>query len=935
MQPFFSVLSRIHSRVLSGALTAFAVAGLLVYGSTSLAQLGGLPIQEQIQLFQSLPPAQQRALIRELQRDLPPAQRETFMQLLQGEQRPGGQLTEPELDMDPSTAVDTRDERAERDRRRDRFRAGDTLVADFEFREDALTDRSDDERRRLREFRERLLDGNPYRLDSSGQLYLPGVPTIGLNGLNVVETMVRLEAEASLRIFDILVTPLPLEPMGIDALEPFGYEIFRGTPSTFAPETDIPAPVNYVVGPGDTINVQLFGNQNIEYFLTVSRDGTVNFPQIGPVNVSGLTFTEVRNVLTERVTEQMIGVRASITLGELRSIRVFVLGEVERPGSYSVSSLATITNALLTSGGVRRIGSLRNVRLMRDGEVISTLDLYELLLRGDTRNDVRLQPGDAIFVPPVGQTIAVDGEVRRPAIYELRNERTVAEIVSLAGGLMPNANRGTLKLERIVPGRGTTVQDIDLNVAGGAAVAVQDGDVLRALANLDLLEDAVRLEGNVNQPGIFQWFPGMRLRDLLPSPEMLKPMSDVNYVLIRREPQPNVSVETLSADLAAAWVQPGSAGNVLLQPRDTVYVFNLETGRRHIVAPIITQIRAQLPANQAVPVVRVGGQVRAPGDYPLNAGMRVSDLLRAGGGMTPSAYATEAELTRYAVVNGEYRETGVLTVDLAAVLAGNQGADLTLAPYDFLAIKEVPRWREQHSVQLRGELMFPGEYTIRHGETLSQVIERAGGLTDLAFPEGSIFIRRELQEREREQIQTLARRVQADLAALSLSDAGAAEALTVGQSLVEQLRDAEATGRLVIRLSDIMNGRHEADILLKDGDQLLVPERSQVVTVIGEVQSPTSHVFDGSLTRADYLASSGGLTARADARRVYVVRANGEVVTESGSRWFQRRGGGEIRPGDTVVAPIQVDRIRPLTLWGSVTQIVYNLAIAAAAVNSF
>jgi protein involved in polysaccharide export with SLBB domain len=230
-----------------------------------------------------------------------------------------------------------------------------------------------------------------------------------------------------------------------------------------------------------------------------------------------MSFGQLRDAINERVAEQMIGVRASVTLGELRSIQVFVLGDVARPGSYTVSGLATMTNALLASGGVKPIGSLRNVALRRGGNTVSTLDLYDLLLRGDTRGDARLQPGDAVFVPPIGGTVTIDGEVRRPAIYEVNNEQSVAELVALAGGLNAAANRSAVKLERVVPNRGTTVQDIDL-ATPGAQTAVRDGDVLRVPPNLEQLQTSVRLAGNVFQPGLYQWRDGMRLRDLLPGP---------------------------------------------------------------------------------------------------------------------------------------------------------------------------------------------------------------------------------------------------------------------------------------------------------------------------------------------------------------------------------------------------------------------------------
>ena len=276
-----------------------------------------------------------------------------------------------------------------------------------------------------------------------------------------------------------------------------------------------------------------------------------------------------------------------------------------------------------------------------------------------------------------------------------------------------------------------------------------------------------------------------------------------------------------------------------------------------------------------------------------------------------------------------------MTVDLGSVLRGNGETDFVLLPYDYLNIKEVSRWRGQQTVTLSGELVFPGSYPIRQGETLSSVLNRAGGVTQFAFPQGSVFTRVEIRERERAQLLTLARRVEADLASISLSDPSAGDAVSIGQSLLNQLRNAEVTGRVTIRLDDIIAGRRGADLILQDGDELLVPEIRQEIAVLGEVQYATSHLFNATLTREDYIDRSGGLTRRADRARIYVVRANGEVVSEGGGRWFRRAGDTDIRPGDTIVAPIEVDRVRPLALWSSVTQIIYNLAIAAAAVNSF
>jgi polysaccharide export outer membrane protein len=891
-----------------------------------------LPVDEQIRMFNSMPPAQQQALIRELQQQLPPAQRQAVLQMLQPRETLGqpGEQMQPEqmqgLSIPEMGELTLEPEEV-------RFAAGDTLVVEFARREDAANANANGNAEDLARFEQRLARGNPYKLDSAGQLLLPAVPPIALAGLSLEEATVRVQAEPSLRPFTATLTRLPLQPLGFYALKPFGYDVFQGSPTTFAPATDIPVPADYVVGPGDTVYVQLFGAQNDEYFLTVSREGVINFPAFGPLSVSGLTFAELRNAVNEQVTERMIGVRASVTLGELRSIRVFVLGDVKRPGSYTVSGLSTMTNALLASGGVAEIGSLRNVSLRRDGNTVTTLDLYDLLLRGDTRADVRLQPGDVIFVPPLGPTVAVDGAVRRPAIYETKGERSVADLVALAGGLQANANRSAVKLERVVPGLGTSVRDLDITLPAGGGEAVRDGDIIRVLANLEQLEGSVRLEGNVFQPGLYQWRPGMRLSDLLPSSNFVRPMSDLNYVLVRREPQPNVRVEALSADLGAIWARAPGATDTALEPRDVVYVFNLDVGREHVTRPIIDAITAVAQPNSPEPVVRVGGQVRASGEYPLESGMRVSDLLRAGGGLAAAAYATSAELTRYAVIDGQYRETELVDIDLAGVMSGNPTADIVLAPYDYLNVKETPRWRGEESISVRGEVVFPGTYPIRRGETLSSVLRRAGGLTDLAFPEGSVFTRVELVEREKEQLEVLARRVERDLAAISVTDPNASQTISTGQALITQLREAVATGRLVIRLDEIIAGALEADVLLKHGDQLFVPDRRQEVTVIGEVQYATSHVFERSLGRDDYIAKSGGTTSRADDRRVYVVRANGEVVANAGARWFQRNSGNEVRPGDSIVVPLDVDQ--PLTRWTAITQIIYNMAIAAAAVSSF
>ena len=367
----------------------------------------------------------------------------------------------------------------------------------------------------------------------------------------------------------------------------------------------------------------------------------------------------------------------------------------------------------------------------------------------------------------------------------------------------------------------------------------------------------------------------------------------------------------------------------------------LDADRRTVVDELLAELRLQADFDATAWVVRVGGRVRAPGLYPLEPGMRVSDLLRAGGSLAESAYIIEAEVTRYEVVNNEYREAELISVDLAAVRAGIPEADLMLGAYDFLHVKEVTNWSEQQSVELRGEVRFPGTYPIRLNETLLSVIQRAGGLTDRAYVNGAVFTREQLREREARQLRELAERMEADLSALALEqtqsgDPQAGQTLATGQSLLSELNMATAVGRLAMDLQRVLDAEPGSsdDVILEDGDVLMVPGPMQSVTVLGEVQSPTSLLYDEGLSRDDYINLSGGMTRRADNDRIYIVRANGKVTSSGSRKWF-RATDMQVQPGDTIVVPTDIDRMRPLPLWSAVTTIIYNMAVAVAAVNSF
>jgi protein involved in polysaccharide export with SLBB domain len=797
----------------------------------------------------------------------------------------------------------------------------------------------EEDRARLDSLMTLIRSKNPYQLSRDGTLTLPGFPPMALLGLTEEQATLRLKAEPTFRNVDIRLTRLPIRKTGVERLKPFGYDLFDNPPSTFAPVTNVPVPSDYVVGPGDELDVQLYGTQNRNLKLIVARDGTVNFPEIGPLHVAGMRFEEAKADIESHVQHQMVGVRANVTMGDTRSIRVFVLGEAKYPGSYTVSGFGTITSALFAAGGVRKVGSLRNIQLKRRGALVRRLDLYDLLIRGDTTDDTRLQQGDVVFVPAVGTTVSVDGEVRRPAIYEIRGESTVADVLELAGGLTPEADPTRAALTRIEADERRVVVSVEL--PGGAKTErVRNGDVLRVMRLRPTLDSGVLVQGYVFTPGTFAWRQGLRLSDVIHSVDDLRPDADIHYLLIRREAPVTRHISVLSADLAAALNAPGSAADVELMPRDRITVFDLSTGRDHVIQPVLDELRLQGTSGEPSEVVHVDGQVRVPGEYPLQPGMKISDLVRAGGGTIDSAYGRAAELTRFTVIDGESRQTELVKVDLAAAMHGDPASDLVLAPFDTLSVREVPFWGQEENVVLKGEVRFPGTYSIRRGETLKSVIERAGGLTKYAFPEGSVFTRESLRKREQEQVDLLADRMQRDLTILAVQYSAAGQgngvaALSVGQSLLSQLRTAKAVGRLVIDLPRLMRSPpgSAADVVLRDGDQLIVPRYQQQVTVIGEVQSPTSHLYDPHLSREDYISMSGGMTRRADSGRIYVVRANGSVFAQEGSRWFAHST-VPIKPGDTIVVPLNAEKIPPLPFWQAVTQILYNVAIAVAAVHA-
>lgn len=730
-------------------------------------------------------------------------------------------------------------------------------------------------------------------------------------------------------------------------LKPYGYDLFAGSPTTFAPVTEIPVPANYTLGPGDVLRIQLWGKENQNLELPISRDGSISFPQSGPMSVAGLSFDEARQQIKKRVSEQYIGVEASVSLGELRSMRVFVLGEARNPGSYSVSSLSTITNALYVSGGIKQTGSLRNVQHKRDGKLLGTLDLYDLLMAGDSSEDSRLQPGDVVFIPSVGKRAGIDGEVYRPALYELNGENTLAELVEMAGGLTPQAYPQRINIERTNEDFLRIIAEADFTTPKGRRARIKAGDKVDIPSISDITGQYVEVTGAATRTGKFAWMPGMKVSSLLQNLDAdLMPTADKRYAAIVRTDQETDTISVLNLRLREAIRQKGGNEDLLLEEKDRILIFSDagkvkggEEGRNFtresLFSPVLQRLKSQASPTNPQQTIRISGPVRYPGEYPMPATRNLSDAVFVAGGLKDSASMYQAEVARYTIDENGVGQTRILNVNIADAMAGN--TNVQLESRDRILIKSIPDFARTRTVELKGEVRYPGQYTFRDGETLKEVLERAGGLTENAFPKGAVFSREKLRQLEAQRLREAEERLQGDLLGVQLEgdnfSGQSAERTQEVQNLLEEVQGSKPVGRLVIDLASVLNDPDYQSIRLQDGDTLTVPTIPQSVTVFGEVQFPTSHLHQAGLTVDDYLERSGGPTRQADESRVYVVKADGSVMLPEKSRWFGGRS-QKLEPGDTVIMPIDVDRLNQLELWSNVSQIVYQIALGAAAVGN-
>ncbi|KAF0218557.1 MAG: polysaccharide export [Geobacteraceae bacterium] len=723
-------------------------------------------------------------------------------------------------------------------------------------------------------------------------------------------------------------------------LRQFGYDFFKFSQASAASLDTLPVGSDYIIGPGDSLRIDLWGGMQARYDANVDRNGEISIPKIGNVKVWGLSYGQAKEVINKAISRIYKNYDLNVTLGKLRTIQVFVVGEVKAPGTYRVSSLATTINALSAAGGPSLNGSLRKINLLKEGKVVQQIDLYDMFLSGDRSKDVRLENGDTLFVPVIGPVVAVAGEVKRPGIYELKDKTALPQVLATAGGITAAGDTGRIQVERI-EGNSARIaldyepkgQSLDVDLAG---VEVFDRDMVKVFPVNEAVRKVVSLKGNVARPGDYQFRAGMRITDVIPSFAVLLPDSYLEAGEVARLVPPDLHREILSFNLKKA-LDGDAEENLLLQEQDTVKVFS----------------RWEM---QEKPTVSINGQVVNPGTFDFYPRMTVRDLVTAAGSLKRNAYLSNAELTRIVVENGKANATRI-GIDLGKALAGDPQQNMELHPDDVLIVRGIVDWLEatDRFVTLSGEVKFPGVYSIAKGERLSSVISRAGGYSDKAYLRGAKFTRKSVQESQQKRMNEVIARTendimqkQGELAALSASkeelDAtrAALEGLMKG---LDKLRTVKAEGRVVLHLASLDElQKSPYDLELQGGDTLKIPQTPSVVSVMGQVYNQTTLVYLPAKNIGFYLKKSGGPTRDAEEDEMYLIKADGSVMSRqqssSGIRWdddarswtFGGFMSTTMDPGDTLVVPQRLERIAWMRNIKDITTILSQIALTAGVI---
>jgi protein involved in polysaccharide export with SLBB domain len=691
-----------------------------------------------------------------------------------------------------------------------------------------------------------------------------------------------------LSVYEKIVKNIIINPDTIlKTLPVFGHDAFQNTKQgKFTSENFLSPPADYSISSGDEIKILLWGRINESYQLKVDREGSINIPHLGPVTVAGMPFSAMQKIIMDRL-QSIEGVQASITLGDLQSISVFIVGEVKSPGMYTISALSNVTNALFAAGGPNKQGALRAVQLKRNGAQIATVDFYDFLLSGKDNANLRLKSGDVIMVPIVKKMAAIAGNVRRSALFEIKQGTTLKDLIALAGGITPAAWINKIQIERFQNNQHQVVLDIESGTQEGKVdYEIQDGDIVKIFPIVLKDKNVVTLQGNVYRPGKYEFKEGMKISDVLPEYQSLLPETYFDYAMIIRQEPPNFLGRIIPFNLQKAMDDRASTDNMQLQARDFIIVYS-----RDYFEPDRT--------------VFIGGAVTNPGKQKLLENMKIKDLIIKAGGMLEEASEERGELYRR-VYNNNVIATEKTEFNVRLAMTDDVKHNLVLKKFDVIFIRNKIGWEQEKSVTLKGEIVFPGEYVLLQGETLGNLIERAGGFTAEAYLPAATLTRPSAKELEKKRVNEYVNQLESDALKMSTElmakqQAGDIQNLLLQQQmLLNKLRNSEITGRVVI---DLTNKNAYRDLILENGDSLFVPKQVGTVSVIGEVYNPATFRFEKNLSTVGYyIDMTGGFKENADVKNVYIFKANGSILTRKNINVMEYI----LSPADVVVVPQKV-----------------------------
>ena len=650
-------------------------------------------------------------------------------------------------------------------------------------------------------------------------------------------------------LFDRYRSTGSYQDISID-LKPFGFDFFQESSVSVAAERkDVPVPGDYVVGPGDEVKLFFWGRLNAQHNLLVDRDGNITIPQVGPVKVGGMTFEEMSKHLIKQ-SESMVGANIDVTMGSLKSIPIFVLGDVKRPGAYTIGSFATVTDALLIAGGPSGIGSLRHVQLRRKEKTVTTFDFYDLLIKGDKSKDAILQAGDVVFVPVVGPLVGVAGNVKRPAIYELKEKTNLKTLFDLAGGIIPTANTQQIQVERFIKNERQVVVDInDKELMRAKEIMLHDGDLVKVFNIVDKDVNAIYVEGNIKRPGKYEFRDGMRVSHVIKGVDGLLAETDMNYAVIKRLKPPQLEPELIPFNLGKAIGGKDHSEDKVLMARDTISIFSKWTF-------------------QEKPSLVVDGEVRSAGKFDLADNMTIKDAILLAGGLTTNAYLQYAELYRTDKIT---KKVSLVKFNPRKVLDGDKEENMVLKDQDRIMIHSVLGYEYQKTVTIDGEVLRPGEFQYTENMTVRDLVLAAGNIKESAY---------------------------LDQAELS--------------SQVIESGDKAKTVHRKVNLRAALNGSDAENVVLKPYDRLFVKpltnwRRERYVTVNGEIRFPGKYILHEGEKLSEVIERAGGYKENAYLRGAVFTRSSVQVLQQKNISEMADRLERDLYTGNATVTSISAE----------------------------